>query len=94
MTRREFDDVLRQYRNILPKQTIKTLRGQAFSGDVDGAKRGLEKVIRRYRRDYQKNVFKQAHALARKLKALDGTRTYAECLSKGLRIVYREYVRL
>ena len=94
MTRREFDDVLRQYRNILPKQTIKTLRGQAFAGDVDGAKRGLEKVIRRYRRDYRKNVFKQAHAIARKLKALDGTRTYAECLSKGLRIAYREYVRL
>ena len=94
MTRREFDDVLRQYRNILPKQTIKTLRGQAFSGNVDGARLGLAKVIWRYRRDYQKNVFKQAHEVARKLKALDGTSTYAECLSKGLRIVYREYVRL
>jgi len=31
----------------LTRQQIKTLRGQALSGDVDGAKRGLEKILKR-----------------------------------------------
>lgn len=33
---------LRQYRHILPKQTISTLRGQALSGDLKAARKGLE----------------------------------------------------
>ena len=36
---------LRQYRHILPKQTISTLRGQALSGDLEGAKRGLKTAL-------------------------------------------------
>ena len=36
---------LRQYRHILPKQTISTLRGQAISGNVEGAKRGLKATL-------------------------------------------------
>ena len=36
---------LRQYRHILPKQTISTLRGQAISGNVEGAKRGLKTAL-------------------------------------------------
>jgi hypothetical protein len=35
---------LKDYRGILPKQTIKTLKGQALSGDVEGAKKGLKKI--------------------------------------------------
>lgn len=38
---------LREFKNILPKQIIKTLRGQALSGDVAGAKKGLEKIKRK-----------------------------------------------
>lgn len=36
---------LRQYRHILPKQTISTLKGQALSGDLEGAKRGFETTL-------------------------------------------------
>lgn len=36
---------LKQYRHILSKQTISTLRGQALSGDLEGAKRGLKTAL-------------------------------------------------
>lgn len=36
---------LKQYRHILSKQTISTLRGQALSGDLEGAKRGLKTTL-------------------------------------------------
>jgi len=42
-----FISELREYRCILPKNMIKTLRGQALSGDIDGAKKGLEKLKRK-----------------------------------------------
>lgn len=38
---------LGEYRYILPKSIIKTLRGQALSGDIYGARKGLEKVKRK-----------------------------------------------
>ena len=31
----------------LTRQQIKTLRGQALSGDADGALKGLERILRR-----------------------------------------------
>ena len=37
---------LKKYRGILPRNTIKTLRGQALSGDLEGAKKGLEKILK------------------------------------------------
>jgi len=37
---------LKDYRNILPRQTLKTIRGQALAGDVAGAKKGLQKLIK------------------------------------------------
>ena len=40
---------LKQYRHILSKQTISTLRGQALSGDLEGARKGLEKAIHKYK---------------------------------------------
>ena len=40
-----FINELKQYRNILPKQTIKTLRGQAISGDIVGASKGLQTAL-------------------------------------------------
>ena len=42
---------LRKYIDVLPKQTIKTLRGQAIAGDVEGARKGLEKVLARMNED-------------------------------------------
>lgn len=38
---------LKQYKVVLPKQTMKTLKGQALSGDLEGAKKGLCTVLRR-----------------------------------------------
>lgn len=37
---------LKQYR--LTKQQIKTLRGQALSGDLAGAQKGLKKAVANY----------------------------------------------
>lgn len=45
----EFIKGLKIYKDILPKQTLKTLRGQALSGDLIGAKKGLDKVLKRGR---------------------------------------------
>lgn len=36
---------LKRYRATLSKQVIKTLRGQALSGDLVGARKGLNKVL-------------------------------------------------
>ncbi|CAI9390132.1 hypothetical protein BACSP_02722 [Bacillus sp. T2.9-1] len=38
---------LKRYKDVLPKQTIKTLKGQALSGDLEGAKKGLGTLLRR-----------------------------------------------
>jgi len=40
-----FINELKQYRNILSKQTIRTLKGQALSGDLEGARKGLKNVL-------------------------------------------------
>jgi hypothetical protein len=36
---------LKDYRGLLPRQVIKTLRGQALAGDVKGARKGLKKEV-------------------------------------------------
>lgn len=38
---------LRNCRDILTTQQLKTLKGQALAGDVSGARKGLLKIIRR-----------------------------------------------
>lgn len=38
---------LRVHRNLLTWMEWKTLRGQALAGDIDGAEKGLAKIIRR-----------------------------------------------
>lgn len=43
----EFIKQLKKYRGKIHKQTIKTLRGQALSGNLKGAKLGLEKVLKK-----------------------------------------------
>lgn len=47
MNTSKFLKELKQYRDVLPKQTIKTLRGQALSGNLEGARTGLGTVLRR-----------------------------------------------
>jgi len=41
-----FLKLLENYRNKLSPQQYRTLRGQAANGDVTGARRGLERLIR------------------------------------------------
>jgi hypothetical protein len=42
---REVLEQLRRYNNLLNPQEYRTIRGQAISGDVEGAKRGLTRLI-------------------------------------------------
>jgi hypothetical protein len=38
---------LKRHKGILSRQNIKTLRGQALSGDIEGARKGLNKILTR-----------------------------------------------
>ncbi len=44
---RELYDSLWQYRNVLTRQQMRTLKGQIFAGDTEGVRRGLTQLIRR-----------------------------------------------
>lgn len=43
----EFIKELKTYRHLLPKQTIKTLRGQAIKGNIEAAKKGLATAVKK-----------------------------------------------
>lgn len=45
----EYAGIATVYRGFLTKQEIRTLRGQIKAGDVEAAKKGLEKIVRRRR---------------------------------------------
>mgnify|MGYP000917212477 CR=1 FL=1 len=47
MEQREFLTVLKQCRKTLTKQERRTLQGQAMAGNVEGAVKGLRKILRR-----------------------------------------------
>ncbi len=47
MSKEQFIRHLKAYRHLIPKQTLKTLRGQALAGDVDGAIRGLAHILKK-----------------------------------------------
>ena len=38
---------LGKYRNVLSRQQIKTLKGQAINGNTEDARKGLNKLLRR-----------------------------------------------
>lgn len=38
---------LREYRHLLPRNLVKTIRGQALSGDLAGAKKRLAKAVKK-----------------------------------------------
>lgn len=41
---RELYDSLWKYRKVLTRQQLRTLKGQIFAGDTEGARRGLERL--------------------------------------------------
>ena len=48
MKQREINMFLKElnlYKKILSKRNLKTIRGQAINGDIDGAKKGLDKLL-------------------------------------------------
>ena len=47
MSKEEFLWHLKAYRNKLPRHVVLTLRGQALSGDIEGARRGLAHILQR-----------------------------------------------
>ncbi len=42
----KFLRLLRNHRRTLTRQQIKTIRGQALAGDVEGAAKGLSKILK------------------------------------------------
>lgn len=60
---------LKGYRHFINKQQLKTLRGQAFAGDVEGARKGLQKILSR--KMSKRDIFINAHRGARYMKDAD-----------------------
>lgn len=47
MSTNDFLKALKQNKERLTRQQVKTLRGQALSGDIKGASKGLEKILQK-----------------------------------------------
>ena len=45
-----FISILRRYARGLTQQQLRTLKGQALAGDIDGAEKGLYTILQRKRR--------------------------------------------
>ncbi len=75
---------LRQYRHILPKQTISTLRGQALSGDLEGAIKGLKTALNK--KQSNKDKMTNAHRGTRYIIKNYGDVDYKTQLSINLRV--------
>jgi hypothetical protein len=58
-----FLEQLKGYRHLINKQQLKTLRGQALAGDVEGARKGLQKILSR--KMSKRDIFINAHRGAR-----------------------------
>ena len=54
-TLQEFIKRLKTYRHLLPKQTVKTIRGQAIKGNIEAAEKGLKTALDKA------NVMNMAH---------------------------------
>ena len=66
---KELKEQLRYYRHIINKQQLRTLQGQMKAGDIEGAKRGLQKILSR--KMSKRDMFINAHRGARYKKDAD-----------------------
>ena len=57
---------LKQYRHLIPKQTLKSIRGQALAGDVEGARKGLQTALNK--KQSNKDKMTNAHRGTRYMK--------------------------
>ena len=64
-----FLEQLKGYRHLINKQQLKTLRGQALAGDVEGARKGLQKILKKNMS--KRDMFINAHRGARYMKDAD-----------------------
>jgi hypothetical protein len=64
-----FLEQLKGYRHLINKQQLKTLRGQALAGNVEGARKGLQKILDR--KMSKRDIFANAHRGARYMKDAD-----------------------
>lgn len=48
-------------RKMLTRQQLRTLKGQIFAGDADGAMRGLERILAQQKRDKNANTEENRH---------------------------------
>lgn len=55
MELKEFLQLLNNQRTNLTKQQYKTIRGQAFAGDIAGARKGLYNLMGRQKKNGQNN---------------------------------------
>ena len=74
---------LKQYRHILSKQTISTLRGQAISGDLEGAIKGLQTALNK--KQSNKDKMTNAHRSTRYISKNYGDVDYKAQLSINLK---------
>jgi len=86
ITMKELKEQLRYYRHIINKQQLRTLQGQMKAGDIEGAKRGLQKILGR--KMSKRDIFINAHRGTRYMKDVD----YSAQFSINLKHVY-EHVR-
>lgn len=42
---KEFLEELKRHRHFIPRQTIKTIKGQALKGDLEAARKGLKTAV-------------------------------------------------
>ena len=74
---------LKRYRHILSKQTISTLRGQAISGNVEGAIKGLQTALNKKQsnKDKMTNAHRSTRHITKQYENID----YKTQLGLGLK---------
>ena len=80
----QFMKELKEHRHNLPKQTISTLKGQALSGNVEGAIKGLQTALNK--KQSNKDRFTNAHRGTRYIIKNYGDVDYKTQLSINLRV--------
>jgi len=59
----DFVKELKQYRHLLSKQTISTIKGMALAGDISGAEKMLNNALNK--KQSKSEIFTNAHRSAR-----------------------------
>lgn len=52
MEQKEFLQMLKAHKQHLTKQQFKTIKGQALAGDIEGARKGLNKLAERSHKEW------------------------------------------